>query len=1265
MLHCATFPLPFVSPLFVIISTPMKIRSIRISTALLSLVLAGSVLAGFLPSDWENQAIFRINKEDAHAIKMPFPDAGGALKLPRLESPWCQMLNGEWKFHWVGHPDQRPLDFFKTDFNDSAWKTIPVPANVELHGYGIPIYTNMNYPFKKDPPRVMGEPPGDFTARRDRNPVSSYRRTFDLPADWAGRRTLITFNGVASAFYLWINGEKVGYSQDSRTPAEFDITKFVKPAGNMVAVEVYRFSDGSYLEDQDFWRMSGIFRDVYLTSSPPLDLRDFEITAGLGADHTKGSLTIKTWTINHSANPQPFTVEASLRGDDGNELASQKIAGTAAAGQQAEGAAQAVGLDIQPWTAETPRLYQLLLTLKDAAGKPSAHYATKIGFRTSEIKDGQLLINGKPILIKGVNRHDFHHLTGQYIPEAAMREDLDAMKRLNINAIRTAHYPNDPRFLELCDEYGFYVISEANIESHGMGYGNESLAKDPSWGPAHLDRIRNMVEAFRNHPSVILWSMGNEAGDGVNFVECSKWIKQRDASRPVHYEQAGMKDHADLFTPMYYKIGGLADWCRKEEKKPLAEQRPLIQCEYNHTMGNSAGGLEDYWALIKRERLLQGGFIWDWRDQGLLQTKPAPTTVRDQSDHARDAILEGETTEADGLVRGRLTVPADPALDLRQCVAVAAEVKPGPGNHGDNVIVAKGDTAYALKTDNKGNLEFFVHIGGAWKSATTPIPADWEGKWHSLVGTYDGEEISLHVDNVKAATTPASGEVNVNSYPLGIGYDPEHPERVFHGAIRSVQVAPRLCLDMEADDLVVTFSDIGRQVEAGKGELKYFAYGGDFGDHPNDGNFCCNGVMHGDLRPNPHAAEVFHQYREIEVTDCKTTPGKLTLTVKNWFFFKDLRDYAASWTILKNGKPVQSGKFPALACAPQQTATLTVPVPVAGLTPAAEYHLNVEFAQVADTRWAKAGFVVARDQFLLPWGKREVAGHRSPVPAELGTDALHQTVTGPGFRAVFDGQRGTLTSYQLAGREWLAGPLTLNFWRPPTDNDRGNGMPGRCGVWRNAGPGATVTKMNAVLVDNATALLTYELAVPAGKSTAKVVYKVHGDGVIEVLASLKPEGKLPEIPRLGMQCQIAEANPAWTWFGRGPVENYRDRKAGYPVGIWQGEVSKLWFPYVEPQETANRTDIRWSTFTDGAGKGLKFEAMRTELLEMGAYPFLQSDLEGRLHPIDIPQRKLTTVHVGLGQMGVGGEDSWGARPLRKSEFAPDREYSFQFRIRPE
>lgn len=1040
---------------------------------------AAFVCLPWLPADaapdWENEQVFRINKENPHAVKMPFPEADEALERPRLESPWCLMLNGDWKFHWVDHPDKRPLDFWKAGFDDSKWKSIPVPSNVELHGYGTPIYTNIGYPFKKDPPRVMGEPRGNFTTMKERNSVSSYIRRFDLPENWQGRRVYLTFNGVASAFYLWVNGEKVGYSQDSRTPAEFDLTKVVKPGANTIAVEVYRHSDGSYLECQDFWRLSGIFRDVYLWSADQLDIRDFEVRAHLDAGYGKGTLDLSTWTINHNAAPAAYAVEARVFGPNGAQVFAGKLEGTAPVGKEDKANLRAGDLAIKPWTAEHPVLYKLLLTLKDATGKEIAHYATSIGFRTSEIKNGQLLVNGRPILIMGVNRHDHSHITGQYVTEQDMRDDLFAMKKLNINAVRTSHYPNDPRFLELCDEYGFYVVSEANIESHGMGYGPESLAKDPKWGPAHLDRLVNMVEAFKNHPSVIIWSLGNEAGDGVNFVECSKWVRGRDPSRPVHYERAEMGDHVDIFSPMYLRLGQLDGWLKKEKAKPLEKQRPLIQCEYNHTMGNSSGGLAEYWQWHKKERLLQGGFIWDWRDQGLLKTKPAP--------------------------------------------------------------------------------------GG-------------------------GEP------------------------------------------------------------------------------LKFFAYGGDFGDKPNDGNFCCNGVMHADLRPNPHAAEVHHQYRPIETTLVRGEPSEMRVNVKNWLFFSDLSRYSMKWTLLENGRPIQDGETPAPECAPQSKVELPLPVKPGEIRNGAEYHLRVEFSEASDRPWAKAGHIVATDEMLLPWSERMVAPHQSDLAVAFDRPTQNEIiVTGQKFHVVFDAQSGQLANYIFQGKERLAGPLRLNFWRPPTDNDRGNKMPTRTAVWREAGEKVQCKKVGDSSVANSIHL-TFDLSLPAGETTAELKYIVHGDGVIEVKATLKPAGTLPEIPRIGMMCQLPGRDTTWEWFGRGPGENYRDRKEGYPTGIWSGKVDALWFRYVEPQETANRTEIRWSNFTGPDGNGLHFEAAGDSLLEMGAYPFLQTDLEGPLHPVDIPSRDITTVHVALGQMGVGGENSWGAQPLPGYQFHPNKEYSYQFRIRP-
>lgn len=1220
--------------------------------------------------DWENEQVFRINKERPHAVKMPFPDGAEALEKQRLESPWCMLLNGDWKFHWVDHPDKRPLEFWKNGFDASGWKTIPVPSNVEIQGYGTPIYSNQTYPFAKDPPRVMGEPPANFTARHERNPVSSYLRDFELPEAWNGRRVYLTFNGVASAFYLWVNGEKVGYSEDSRTPAEFDLTKYVKAGRNTIAVEVYRHSDGSYLECQDFWRLSGIFRDVYLWSGDHLDIRDFEAMAHLDDTYTKGTLALTTWTINHRGESAGYRIDAKVLGPKGEQVFAGSLEGKADGGKEEKLELDAANLAITPWTPENPVLYKLLLTLKDSTGKDIAHYATSIGFRTSEIKNGQLLVNGRPILIKGVNRHDHNHITGQYVTEQDMRDDLFAMKRLNINAVRTAHYPNDQRFLELCDEYGFYVISEANIESHGMGYGPESLAKDPKWGPAHLDRVVNMVEAFKNHPSVILWSLGNEAGDGVNFVECSKWVKQRDPSRPVHYERAGMAEHVDLFSPMYFHIGSLAQWVKTESAKPLDKQRPLIQCEYNHTMGNSSGGLAEYWQWHKKERLLQGGFIWDWRDQGLLRTKPAPATVP-AGPGKLAAILDGTFDAENGLTRGRATVDAATALDLATAVTLVADIRPG-ANRDHATIVGKGDTSYALKINPQGQLEFFVYSRDKWINVTAPFPQGWEGQWHRVAGVFDGKSLRLFVDGVELAAKNHEGPIATNTYPLGIAWCTEKNGRAFQGQIRRVAVHGTA---LAAADFQPGASLPGgavvdldfRQTLPGGAPLTYFAYGGDFGDQPNDGNFCCNGVVHADLTPNPHAAEVHHQYRPIETTLADASSGAVRVRVKNWFFYSEISSttHDGNWTLLQNGEVLQKGELSIPACGPQATVDVTIPIARFEVSRNAEYHLRVEFSEARDRPWAKAGHVVSTDEMSLPWSKRTDTPHQSAVAASLDTTAPADEIVilGKGFRAVFGKANGRLISYTLDGKERLAAPLQLNFWRPPVDNDRGNQMPQRTGVWRSAGDLAVATKSDVSAAGNAM-LVRFELDVPAGETSASVVYKVHGDGVIEVEAAINPSGSLPEIPRVGMMCALPGRETKWEWFGRGPGENYRDRKEGYPTGIWSGKVDSLWYRYVEPQETANRTEIRWSNFTAPDGKGLRFEAAGETLLEMGAYPFRQSDLEGRLHPVDIPERDLTTVHVALGQMGVGGEDSWGARPLPQYQFPPDKDYSWQFRILP-
>ncbi|MGB2908086.1 MAG: glycoside hydrolase family 2 TIM barrel-domain containing protein [Candidatus Aminicenantaceae bacterium] len=555
-------------------------------------------------NDWENPQMIGSNKEAPHATMMVYPDKASVMRGERKLSPFYHSLNGQWRFNWVEKPVQRPEDFFRTDFDDSQWDHIDVPSNWQMQGYGIPIYLNHPYPFKKDPPFIQ----------HNYNPVGSYRTTFLVPEKWEGRQVFLQFDGVESACYVWVNGNKVGYSQGSRLPAEFDITHYLRPGENQLAVEVYRWSDGSYLECQDFWRLSGIFRDVFLYSTPSVHIRDFEVRIDLDDAYRDADLELEIELVNFASEAaRDVSVEAILIYPSGErELNIGKSSGVSIQEKYSKSFLTRVE-NPRKWTAETPDLYTLVLILRDSSGKVLEYTGCRVGFREVEMLGGQILVNGQPVLFKGVNRHEHDPVTGHYVTRESMIRDIEIMKRFNINAVRTCHYPDDSLWYDLCDKYGIYLIDEANIESHGMGYQPDvTLGNNPEWEKAHLDRIERMVERDKNHPSVVIWSMGNEAGDGINFVAGSDWIHQRDPSRPVHYERALLRDHVDIYSPMYMRIEGLKRYASKPQK------RPLILCEYAHAMGNSVGNLQDYWDVIEAEPQLQGGFIWDWVDQAIF-----------------------------------------------------------------------------------------------------------------------------------------------------------------------------------------------------------------------------------------------------------------------------------------------------------------------------------------------------------------------------------------------------------------------------------------------------------------------------------------------------------------------------------------------------------------------------------------------------------------------------------------------------------------------
>lgn len=584
------------------------------------------------PRDWENPGVFQINRVDQHATMISFNDEAGALDGQKSGSPNYLSLDGKWKFNFVNTPGERPYWFFKDDYDIRDWKEIDVPSNWQMEGYDVPVYTNIPFPFvmyrqiygireKKFDQQASGRsekivPP---FVTHDWNPVGSYKRYFKIPSDWKDKEVFLHFGAVSSAFYVWVNEQLVGYNEDSKTPAEFNITEFVKKGNNSLAVEVYRWCDGSYLEDQDFWRLSGIQRSVFLHARPRTYINDFFANGDLEQNYIDGKLDLNVSLKAPADEDRRFVISTSLYDDSLIVMTENKD--VVFNGGEAEVSFIQKYPAIKRWSAEKPDLYTLVISLLDENKNIIESVSSKVGFRKVEIRNSQLLINGVAVYLKGTNMHEHHDVEGHVVDEATILKDIRLMKSNNINAVRTSHYPQQELWYEMCDKYGLYLVDEANIESHGTGYNKDvTLADKPEWAASHLDRMKSMVERDKNHPSVIIWSLGNEAGDGHNFLNGYKWIKDRDDSRPVQYERAEKETnaperHTDIWCPMYALIEEIEGYA-----KDPRNDRPLIMCEYVHAMGNSTGNLQDYWDVIEKYPKLQGGFVWDWVDQGILKT---------------------------------------------------------------------------------------------------------------------------------------------------------------------------------------------------------------------------------------------------------------------------------------------------------------------------------------------------------------------------------------------------------------------------------------------------------------------------------------------------------------------------------------------------------------------------------------------------------------------------------------------------------------------
>ena len=716
---------------------------------------------------WEDPAVFAENKEPPRASFTPFATRAGAVAGQPADSPFRISLNGDWQFHWVPRPDERPTDFYEVDFDASGWDVVPVPSNWEFEGYGYPVYRDEFYSFPADPPNIP----------HDDNPVGSYRRAFEIPPDWDGREVFLHFDGVYSAFFVWVNGEYIGYSEGSRTPAEFRITEAVGPGANVLAVQVYRWSDGSYLESQDFWRVSGIDRDVYLVSMPSTYLHDYFAEASPDDDYEDGALKLTVSLANRGLGAGgPHEVRYELLDPDGRSVWPEpRVLGLeVTAGGEAEAADSVLVVQPLQWTAETPSLYRLVLSLASPTGEVTQVVSARVGFRRVDIIDGILTVNGQPIVVRGVNRHEHDPDRAHVVDGESMIADIRLMKQLNINAVRAAHYPNVPRWYELTDEYGLYVVDEANIESHGMGFEpGVTLAGRPDWLAAHMDRTRRMVERDKNHASIIIWSLGNEAGDGENFDSTAAWIRARDPSRPILYEPSEERDNIDIVSPMYVRPYWLERYARSGSEKPF------LLVEYAHAMGNSVGNLADYWEVIDSHPQLQGGFIWDWVDQAMRATDEQG---REYWAYGGDFGPAGMRNDGNFLVNGLVSADRQLHPHAWEVKKVYQPVRISAGDLANRQIVVENRRAFTDLSDLVGAWEILAD-GAVAGSGRLPRMSTAPGGTDTLAldlpliggGGEPGVEYLLNVTfrtGEAAPLVPAGHEVAREQFTLPVRVPP-------------------------------------------------------------------------------------------------------------------------------------------------------------------------------------------------------------------------------------------------------------------------------------------------------------------------------------------------------------------------------------------------------------------------------------------------------------------------------------------------------------
>jgi beta-galactosidase len=1221
----------------------------------------------------ENPQITQVNQEPGRNPFVPYSTVLDAQQADLKQSDLFLSLNGDWEFSWSENIEKSIRSFYNTTFNDKKWNVIKVPGNWEMQGYGDPMFRNIQQPFDCNPPFVP----------KDYNPVGLYRKDFVLPANWNGKEVFLRVEAASSVSFVWVNGQEVGYNAGANEPSEYKLTKYLKPGKNNISIQVIKYSAGTYLEDQDMWRLSGIFRDMYLVATPTVHIQDFSVITDLDADYKDAKLLISATIKNQGINKvDNYQIEASLI-DNHQRIVLKSVYSpkTDVSGNGIE-ALKLESSVVNPakWTAETPNLYVLQLKLKDASGKITEVVSQKIGFRKIEVKHQALLVNGMLVKLNGVNSHMQHPDLGHAVDIETMRKDLILMKQFNINCVRTSHYPPNKEYLDLADELGMYIVDETGDESHATEY----LSERDEWTSAYVNRVERMVLRDRSHPCIIFWSAGNESGFGKNICEVIKRGKELDPTRLWMY--GGNTDDPawenevpceDIIGPRYptpaelkYRIANVP-----ESQDP----RPSFMDEYVAATGNGAGGLDEYWDIIWNAPRCIGGAIWDWVSPGLrekvrLLKDVSPNNIV-TSINGRAKLVSGKQGSAIQLngFDQWVDVYRHPALDITgDKLTISILLKPIEWN-GNGSFLTKGSNQYGLIQKDKDSIQFYVGTAKNSTNSGSPvmsvqtifnldtskdgiltvkIPENWYGNWHQLVGIFNGQKIEMYIDGKLVGSKSHSGSILNRPFPVNIGRDLEETEKV-----NTIRTSNAIIDQVFIFNKALSIEQLSQFDEKLKKEAVLWL---DFDDVEEKGEYF--GLGHSDARsygliwpdriPQPELWQVKKTAQPVLTKMLDTEKGLVEITNRHRFL--KLNKFVTVWQLLADDKILQQGNLD-LSVDPMKTIQAKIPFQKPEIMPGVEYRLLLSFRLKDDKPWAKKDFEVAWDEFTMPYKSNSIEqiSHDSLlVSVSEKNDSVK--VSGKNFVYCFDKQSGKLVSLKFMGKEMIIKGPKLNIWRAPLANEldswgktganlvykpgMGNDM---ANAWRSLGLDNLSYKLDQFSINQKN---SNEVVVEVNchleglnyKTTfeEKYSYRIFGNGEIAVNHSILPQGFMPAwIPCIGNQWIINQDLNAVSWYGRGPFENYPDRKTGAKTNIYTSTVKDMEEAYLLPQDYGLRTENRWVRLESKDGYGLEFKGERW--FDFSAQSYTADNLTRAKYQFQLQPSNGITFNFNYATSGVG------------------------------